>query len=79
MVNISNEQYIQILQVTQHHLEDTTYLMEKMREEFGWVTELANQTPGTENIFNSITVTEDPRADMGITCAYIDFSVNLCI
>ncbi|XP_024435969.1 clusterin-like protein 1 isoform X2 [Desmodus rotundus] len=56
LVNISNEQYIQILQVTQHHLEDTTYLMEKMREEFGWVTELANQTPGTENIFNSITV-----------------------
>ena len=53
--------------------------MEKMREEFGWVTELANQTPGTENIFNSITVMEDPRADMGITCAYIDFSVNLCI
>ncbi|XP_016066984.1 PREDICTED: clusterin-like protein 1 [Miniopterus natalensis] len=41
LVNISDQQYIQILQVTQHHLEDTTYLMEKMREEFGWVTELA--------------------------------------
>ncbi|KAM5304787.1 clusterin-like protein 1 isoform 4-T6 [Glossophaga mutica] len=56
LVNISSQQYIQILQVTQHHLEDTTYLMEKMRKEFGWVTELANQTPGTENIFNSIKV-----------------------
>ncbi|XP_054439803.1 LOW QUALITY PROTEIN: clusterin-like protein 1 [Pteronotus mesoamericanus] len=56
LVNISNQQYIQILQVTQHHLEDTKYLMEKMREEFGWVTELANQTRGNENIFNSIKV-----------------------
>ncbi|CAK6447774.1 unnamed protein product [Pipistrellus nathusii] len=53
LVNISDQQYVQILQVTQHHLEDTAYLMEKMREEFGWVTELANQTPGTENTFNS--------------------------
>ncbi|KAK1337568.1 hypothetical protein QTO34_002201 [Cnephaeus nilssonii] len=53
LVNISDQQYVQILQVTQHHLEDTAYLMEKMREEFGWVTELANQTLGTENTFNS--------------------------
>lgn len=56
LVNMSYEQYAQILQMTQHHLEDTTYLMEKMREEFGWVTELATQTPGTESIFNSIKV-----------------------
>ncbi|KAI5940208.1 Clusterin-like protein 1 [Manis javanica] len=56
LVNVSNHQYTQILQMTQHHLEDTTYLMEKMREQFGWVTELANQTSGTENVFNSIKV-----------------------
>ncbi|KAM7126405.1 clusterin-like protein 1 isoform 1-T2 [Molossus nigricans] len=56
LVNISDQQYVQILQVMQYHLEDTTYLMEKMREEFGWVTELENQTPGTENTFNSIKV-----------------------
>ncbi|XP_068419713.1 clusterin-like protein 1 [Eschrichtius robustus] len=56
LVNISNQQYAQVLLMTQHHLEDTTYLMEKMREQFGWVTELANQTLGTENIFNFIKV-----------------------
>uniref|UniRef100_A0A8C0PPZ2 Clusterin n=1 Tax=Canis lupus familiaris TaxID=9615 RepID=A0A8C0PPZ2_CANLF len=52
LVNISHQQYAQVLQMTQHHLEDTTYLMEKMREEFGWVADLANQ-PGAENIFDS--------------------------
>ncbi|XP_010827203.1 PREDICTED: clusterin-like protein 1 isoform X2 [Bison bison bison] len=56
LVNISNQQYAQVLQMTQHHLEDTTYLMEKMREQFGWVTELASQTPGSENIFSFIKV-----------------------
>ncbi|KAF4024898.1 hypothetical protein G4228_016929 [Cervus hanglu yarkandensis] len=56
LVNISNHQYTQVLQMTQHHLEDTTYLMEKMREQFGWVTELASQTPGSENIFSFIKV-----------------------
>ncbi|XP_058412834.1 clusterin-like protein 1 [Diceros bicornis minor] len=56
LVNVSNQQYAQILQMTQHHLDDTTYLMEKMREQFGWVTELANQTPGAENIYSSIKV-----------------------
>ncbi|XP_007107906.1 clusterin-like protein 1 [Physeter macrocephalus] len=61
LVNISNQQYAQVLQMTQHHLEDTTYLMEKMREQFGWVTELANQTLGTENIFNFIKVVPGVR------------------
>ncbi|XP_032323027.1 clusterin-like protein 1 isoform X4 [Camelus ferus] len=53
LVNVSNQQYNQVLQMTQHHLEDTAYLMEKMRQQFGWVTELANLTPAPGNIFNS--------------------------
>lgn len=65
LVNISNQQYTQVLQMTQQHLDDTAYLMERMREQFGWVTELANQTPGTENIFNSIEVTEGPKNRYG--------------
>ncbi|XP_054100007.1 clusterin-like protein 1 isoform X4 [Callithrix jacchus] len=56
LVNISNQQYGQILQVTRKHLEDTAYLVEKMRGQFGWVSELADQTPETEIIFNSIQV-----------------------
>ena len=51
--------------MTQHHLEDTTYLMEKMREEFGWVADLANQAPGAENIFDSTKVRERPKNRYG--------------
>ncbi|XP_055994417.1 clusterin-like protein 1 [Sorex fumeus] len=56
LVNISNQQYAQILQMTQRHLDDTTYLMARMEEHFGWVTELAKQTPKTENIFSSMKI-----------------------
>jgi hypothetical protein len=44
--------------MTQYHLEDTTYLMQRMTEQFGWVLELANQIPGAENIFNSTKVNQ---------------------
>ncbi|XP_004389762.1 clusterin-like protein 1 [Trichechus manatus latirostris] len=56
LVNTSNQQYAQILQMTQDHLEDTTYLMEEMRKQFGWVSELENQTLGTENTFSPVKV-----------------------
>nr|Q3ZRW6.1 RecName: Full=Clusterin-like protein 1; Flags: Precursor [Mus musculus]AAT81477.1 clusterin-like protein 1 [Mus musculus] len=53
LVNVSNQQYDQIVQMTQYHLEDTIYLMEKMQEQFGWVSQLASHNPVTEDIFNS--------------------------
>ncbi|XP_052606565.1 clusterin-like protein 1 [Peromyscus californicus insignis] len=53
LVNVSNQQYDQIVWMAQYHLEDTTYLMEKMREQFGWVSQLASHNPVTEDIFNS--------------------------
>ncbi|KAM4803032.1 clusterin-like protein 1 [Urocitellus parryii] len=62
LVNVSNEQYDQVVQMIQHHLEDTMDLMERMSEQFGWVSELANQSLGAENIFNSIKVMARSRA-----------------
>ncbi|XP_049626052.1 LOW QUALITY PROTEIN: clusterin-like protein 1 [Suncus etruscus] len=56
LVNISHQQYAQILQVTQYHLDNTVNLMTRMGQHFGWVTELVNQTLGTENIFSLIKV-----------------------
>nr|XP_056710686.1 clusterin-like protein 1 [Euleptes europaea] len=56
LVNISAEQYRQILQVVQRHTEDTSYLLNKMKERFGWVSELSNRTIGPENIFNIVKV-----------------------
>lgn len=56
LVNISGEQYQQILQMVKRHTEDTAYLLNKMKERFGWVSELSNMTIGPENIFNIVKV-----------------------
>ncbi|XP_040443325.1 clusterin-like protein 1 [Falco naumanni] len=56
LVNLSEKQYEQILQVVQRHTEDTSYLLNKMKERFGWVSELSNMTIGPENIFNIVKV-----------------------
>ncbi|NWS76337.1 CLUL1 protein, partial [Crotophaga sulcirostris] len=56
LVNLSGEQYEQILQVVQRHTEDTSYLLNKMKERFGWVSELSNMTIGPENVFNIVKV-----------------------
>uniref|UniRef100_A0A8C8SG07 Clusterin n=1 Tax=Pelusios castaneus TaxID=367368 RepID=A0A8C8SG07_9SAUR len=55
LVNVSGDQYEQILQVVQRHTEDTSYLLSKMKERFGWVSELSNVTIGPENIFNIVS------------------------
>ncbi|XP_027628894.1 clusterin-like protein 1 [Tupaia chinensis] len=77
LVNISNQQYAQVLQMTQRHLEDTTYLMEQMREKFGWVSELVNQTSGMEDIFNSMKVV--PSVQEGNVSKQDETMVNLSI
>ncbi|XP_025914429.1 clusterin-like protein 1 [Apteryx rowi] len=56
LVNLSGEQYEQILQMVQRHTEDTSYLLNKMKERFGWVSELSKTTIGPENIFNIVKV-----------------------
>ncbi|XP_015280951.1 PREDICTED: clusterin-like protein 1 [Gekko japonicus] len=59
LVNISAEQYRQILQLVQYHTEDTAYSLNKMKERFGWVSELSDKTIEPENIFNIVKVSSD--------------------
>ncbi|XP_062985895.1 clusterin-like protein 1 [Elgaria multicarinata webbii] len=61
LVNISGEQYQQILQMVQRHTQDTSYLLNKMKERFGWVSELSNMTIGPENIFNIVKVSSNAK------------------
>uniref|UniRef100_A0A8C3TK67 Clusterin n=1 Tax=Chelydra serpentina TaxID=8475 RepID=A0A8C3TK67_CHESE len=61
LVNVSGEQYEQILQVIQRHTEDTSYLLSKMKERFGWgnnyYSSSLNETVVDVNILTSPTFT----------------------
>ncbi|XP_061467137.1 LOW QUALITY PROTEIN: clusterin-like protein 1 [Rhineura floridana] len=61
LVNISGEMYQQILQIVKCHTEDTSYVLNKMKERFGWVSELSNMIIGPENIFNIVKVSSSAK------------------
>nr|XP_005995776.1 PREDICTED: clusterin-like protein 1 [Latimeria chalumnae] len=65
LVNVSIQQYEQVVQIVQLHAEDTANSMRNMKERFGWVTKLAKVEP--ENIFsiNSVqpSISEEDAAN----------------
>ncbi|XP_048219476.1 clusterin-like protein 1 [Perognathus longimembris pacificus] len=61
LVSLSSEQYDQIVHMTQYHVQDTLLLMERMKAQFGWVSELARQIPGAKNSSDLTKVTAQSR------------------
>ncbi|MGH0129482.1 UNVERIFIED_CONTAM: hypothetical protein FKN15_067592 [Acipenser sinensis] len=52
LINVSSQQYEEVLQIVQHHTEDTVSWIKHMTQRFGWVTELANTTVEHESVFS---------------------------
>uniref|UniRef100_A0A8D2II17 Clusterin n=1 Tax=Varanus komodoensis TaxID=61221 RepID=A0A8D2II17_VARKO len=75
LVNISGEQYQQILQMVQHHTQDTSYLLNKMKERFGWVSELSNMTVGPENIFNIVSSSTERGEASSLNETVVDVNI----
>ncbi|XP_053323044.1 clusterin-like protein 1 [Spea bombifrons] len=52
LVNISTQQYEDLMHIVQQHTEDTADIMTQMKERFGWVGQQTNTTYGTNHIFS---------------------------
>ncbi|XP_075441363.1 clusterin-like protein 1 isoform X2 [Ascaphus truei] len=52
LVNLSEQQYEDLLLIVHRHAEDTSNLMSKMKERFGWVAGITNITLGSNNMFS---------------------------
>ncbi|KAG9479010.1 hypothetical protein GDO78_012598, partial [Eleutherodactylus coqui] len=52
LVNVSRQQYEDVVQLLQQHTDETYNLVSQMKGEFGWVTEDTNITSGMDTIFN---------------------------
>ncbi|KAM4688293.1 clusterin-like protein 1 [Discoglossus pictus] len=66
LVNVSTQQYEDLLQIIEQHTEDTSNLINQMKEKFGWVASLANLTSGTDNIFSIEKVSFSPKSAYSI-------------
>ncbi|XP_041824556.1 clusterin-like protein 1 [Melanotaenia boesemani] len=56
LLNASSQQYNQRLQLVQRHTADTQRWLSNVQDKYGWVSQQANITMDTNNIFSVITV-----------------------
>uniref|UniRef100_A0A8C4S1K6 Clusterin n=1 Tax=Erpetoichthys calabaricus TaxID=27687 RepID=A0A8C4S1K6_ERPCA len=56
LMNISIQQYEEVLQIVQQHAENTGSWFKHMADSFGWVAELVNASVDSDNMFNITTV-----------------------
>ncbi|TRY97653.1 hypothetical protein DNTS_035473, partial [Danionella cerebrum] len=58
LLEVSKQQFQEVLDIVQHHTEDTISLLGNMASDFAWVTELASNNTTPENIFSVATSEE---------------------
>ncbi|KAI1889136.1 hypothetical protein AGOR_G00175960 [Albula goreensis] len=56
LLNISSQQYQEVLQVVQRHTDDTVRWLSDMALRFSWVAELANSTAIPDSVFSFVAV-----------------------
>ncbi|KAI4903514.1 hypothetical protein NFI96_027562, partial [Prochilodus magdalenae] len=63
LLEISKQQYEEVVSIVQRHTEDTVSWLNNMASEFGWVTELVHDNTTPENIFSVATVVTEEEAN----------------
>lgn len=63
LVNVSRQQYEDVVQLLQQHTDETYNLVSQMKDEFGWVIEHTNITSSTDTVFNIERVSFNPNTD----------------
>ncbi|XP_072543019.1 clusterin-like protein 1 [Salminus brasiliensis] len=64
LLEVSKQQYEEVLGIVQRHTEDTVGWLNSMAAEFGWVAELVHGNATPENIFSITTVVTEEEANM---------------
>ncbi|XP_075684467.1 clusterin-like protein 1 [Rhinoderma darwinii] len=78
LVNVSRQQYEDVVQLVQQHTDEIFNLLSQMKDKFGWVTEHTNITSGTDTFFNIEKVSFSPNTDTVVE-ARIFTSTNFII
>ncbi|RXM37216.1 Clusterin-like protein 1 [Acipenser ruthenus] len=77
LINVSSQQYEEVLQIVQHHTEDTVSWIKQMAQRFGWVAELANTTVEHESVFSITTVLPHSGEGNPMLASYTTVEVNV--
>ncbi|KAL7373290.1 hypothetical protein ABVT39_003098 [Epinephelus coioides] len=79
LLNASQQQYNDRLQLVQRHTADTQRWLKNMDDKYGWVSQLSSSTAGPHSIFSVITVNPQqqmknirPKADSSVVVTILD-------
>ncbi|KAL7879937.1 hypothetical protein SRHO_G00021910 [Serrasalmus rhombeus] len=75
LLEISKQQYEEVLGIVQRHTEDTVNWLNNMASEFGWVTELVHDNTTPENIFSITTVVAEEAANAPVTDTKVEVNI----
>lgn len=81
LLDVSKDQYDEILSIVQHHADETVDWLSNMAAEFGWVGQtLANSSMDPEHIFRITKVTnKEKKAPKGFTLNVKSRKGDTCI
>lgn len=63
LLDVSKEQYDEILSIVQRHTDETVNWLSNMADEFSWVAQAVNNSSAPENIFR-ITMVSRSRGEI---------------
>ncbi|XP_029110785.1 clusterin-like protein 1 [Scleropages formosus] len=75
LLNVSRQQYEEVLQIVQHHTDDTITWLSDMASRFSWVAQLVNNSTDTKGIFSIAAVV--PHKEEGDGSPVADTTVEL--
>ncbi|KAM5158216.1 clusterin-like protein 1 [Mantella aurantiaca] len=76
LVNVSAQQYEDVVQLSQQYTDDMFNLVSQMKEEYGWMAEHSNMTSGTKTLFSIEKVSIIPNTkDKNVFDTFVEVKI----
>ncbi|XP_023120913.1 clusterin-like protein 1 [Amphiprion ocellaris] len=77
LVEVSKEQYDEILSIVQHHTDETVNWLSNMAAEFGWVAQAVSNSSTPQNIFRITMVAPESHDEHNMPVSETKVEVNI--
>ncbi|KAK5619672.1 hypothetical protein CRENBAI_009644 [Crenichthys baileyi] len=77
LLDVSKEQYEEILSIVQHHTDETVMWLSNMAAEFSWVAQAVSNSSAPQNIFRILMVAPETHDEQNMSATETKVEVNV--
>ncbi|KAM4557332.1 clusterin-like protein 1 [Fundulus diaphanus] len=77
LLDVSKEQYDEILSIVQHHTDETVKWLSNLAAEFSWVAQAVSNSSGPQNIFRITMVAPESHDEQNMSATETKVEVNI--